>query len=617
MKILLIDDDPVLTKTLSEILSKHSFVVDTVTDGETGWYYASNFIYDLILLDVLMPNLDGISVCQRLRDGGCNTPIILLTARCNSSIEKIKGLNAGADDYIIKPFDFQELIARIRAIFRRDTQTLSSLLKWDSLVLDPASCKVTYKDTIINLTPKQYGLLELFLRNQGRVFSAAAIIDNLWSSEEVPGEDAVRTHIKELRQKLKTAGVPKDSIETIYGQGYCLKPKPVKDTQPIELRKKKDGQQVAALAKLWQEYKQVFIDRLEVFEEVKQKIEGRRTINPNLQQKAELLAHTLAGTLGSFGKHRGSQLAIELENLLQVKKSFGQKKEKKFLRLLSALREEIENNTHVLENTLPISTQQEPINREKKDSKAFNLLIIDSDSEFMRNLSHIARKRGINVLTASTKRDTFEILARERVDIALLEVYFNNTSHLQERLRSIESLRDFTATIPVFAIADRGDFCDRIKIMKLGVDTFLAQPLTPAFVIDTIQAKLDRNSKKAKIMLVDDDREFLDCLSNLLLPWEFKITTLNDPTQFWEVLVKLNPDLLILDLEMPQIKGIELCRMVRSDPRWTHLPILFLTVNKNPQIQDLIFTSGADDLLFKPIVAEQLANRIINRLNRI
>ncbi|WP_042892031.1 response regulator transcription factor, partial [Anaplasma marginale] len=198
MKILLVDDDKYLAEILSENLSKHNFVVDTVADGETGWYYASSFPYDLIVLDVLMPELDGLSLCKRLRDNGYSTPVLLLTAR-NSSIDKIKGLNAGADDYIVKPFDFEELIARIRAILRRDSQTMSPVLEWGNLSLDPSSRSVVYENRAIDLTPKQYALLELFLRNPGRVFSPAAIIDHLWSSEEIPGVDTVRTHIKELR----------------------------------------------------------------------------------------------------------------------------------------------------------------------------------------------------------------------------------------------------------------------------------------------------------------------------------------------------------------------------------------------------------------------------------
>jgi len=616
MKILLVDDDKLLAKALTEHLTQHNFVVDTVNDGETGLYYASNFIYDLILLDILIPDLDGISLCKKLRDRGCMTPIILLTARYNSSIDKIKGLNAGADDYILKPVDFQELIARIRAILRRETQNLSSLLEWGSLSLDPASRKVKYQERDLNLTPKQYALLELFLRNQGRVFSPAAIIDSLWSSEEIPGEDTVRTHIKELRQKLQTAGLPKNAIETIYGQGYCLKPLAVKDPDPIELREKKDWQQAAALSKIWQEYKQAFIDRLEVFEEVKHHLELQGTLNPNLQQKAESIAHKLAGTLGSFGKQRGSQLAIELERLLQVERSFGQKKEKQFLHLLSALRAEIENPNLCLEKSqTSISTKSKQIS--DRDSETIRLLIINSNCEFIRSLSHLARKRGIKVATAATARAALEILARDKINIAILQLNFKDNPHLQEDLKLIESLREFTAEVPLLIVADRGDFRDRIEVMQRGGNILLVQPITPSFAIETIEAKLDRNFRAPKIMFVDDDRELLDCLSNLLSPWNFEVTTLNDPTKFWRVLVEVNPDLLILDLEMPQVNGILLCRMVRSDPRWTRLPILFLTVNQNPHIQDLIFTSGADDLIFKPVLPERLANRIVNRLNRV
>ena len=610
MKILLVDDDKLLAQSLSENLTKYNFVVDTVADGETGWDYASSFTYDLILLDVLMPKLDGVSLCQRLRDCGHYTPIILLTASCNQSVDKVRGLNAGADDYLVKPFDFQELIARIRAILRRDTQTLLPLLKWGSLSLDPDTRKVLYQDRTVNLTPKQYSLLELFLRNQDRVFSPAAIIDNLWSSEEIPGEDTVRTHIKELRQKLKAVGVPQDSIETIYGQGYCLKSKPANIDEPIKLTEKNQSQYIAALGKIWQEYKQVFIDRLEVFEEVKYHLE-RGTLNSNLQQKAQFVAHTLAGTLGSFGKRRGSQLAIELEHLLQLKKSFGKKRQKQFLHLLSSLRAEIENINNLEDSHLLLTLRKKV--KQNKD----NLLIIDSDSEFARSLFDTALDRGIKTLIAPTVRAARKILAQTRVDMALLKVDFNNSSDLEQSLAPLESFRDFAPAVPLLVIADRANFSDRVEVIRRGGDTFLKQPVSPTFVIDTIRAKLNCNREGAKITVVDDDREFLARLPNLLFPWRFKIDIIEDPTQFWNILVKVNPDLLILNLEMSRFNAIELCRTVRSDPGWHHLPILFLTVDRDPQIRDLIFTSGADDLIYKPFVAEELAHRIINRLNRM
>ncbi|WP_263971710.1 response regulator transcription factor [Leptolyngbya ohadii] len=223
MKILVVEDDGLTAEALTATLSDQNYTVEVAPDGETGWELAEAFAYDLILLDVTLPKLDGIQLCQRLRSHGYQVPILLLTAR-NSSHDKARGLDAGADDYVVKPFDPEELAARIRALLRRNQTIGQSVLEWEALRLDPGSCEVTYANQPIALTAKEYALLELFLRHSKRVFSCGAILENLWSFEEIPSDEAVRTHIKGLRQKLKAAGAPANLIETVYGIGYRLKP---------------------------------------------------------------------------------------------------------------------------------------------------------------------------------------------------------------------------------------------------------------------------------------------------------------------------------------------------------------------------------------------------------
>lgn len=223
MKILLVEDDELVAEALAAVFTKQNYAVEIAADGEAGWDLIENFDYDLILLDVMLPKLDGISLCCRIRSGGLQMPIMLLTG-CGSSHEKAIGLDAGADDYLVKPFDEEELVARIRALLRRGSLASQPVLEWGELRVDPTSCEVTYAQKSLSLTPKEYGLLELFLRNSRRVFSCGMILEHLWSYDETPGEEAVRTHIKGLRMKLRTAGAPNDLIETVYGIGYRLKP---------------------------------------------------------------------------------------------------------------------------------------------------------------------------------------------------------------------------------------------------------------------------------------------------------------------------------------------------------------------------------------------------------
>ncbi|CAD5938086.1 response regulator transcription factor [Planktothrix agardhii] len=222
MRILLVEDDERITKALAEALMDHHYVVDVVHDGQMGWEFAESAAYDVIILDVMLPGLSGIQFCQRLRQQGKSTPVLILTAK-DTSADKVLGLDVGADDYVIKPFDLQELLARVRALLRRGNSALPPVLEWGSLRLDPNSCEVTYAEKLISLTPKEYGLLELFLRSPGRVLSREIILEHLWSFEDIPGDDTVKTHIKRLRQKLKIVGVPSTLIETVYGLGYRLK----------------------------------------------------------------------------------------------------------------------------------------------------------------------------------------------------------------------------------------------------------------------------------------------------------------------------------------------------------------------------------------------------------
>ncbi len=221
MRILLVEDDERISQALAEALTDQHYAVDIATDGEEGWDFAEACTYDLILLDVMLPKLDGISLCQRLRRQGLKTPVLMLTAR-DTSNDKVMGLDAGADDYVVKPFDLPELAARIRALLRRGSTTLSPILEWENLRLNPNTCDVTYRENLLHITPKEYSLLELFLRTGGRVLTRSAILDHVWAFEDSPGEETVKVHLRGLRQKLKAAGAPANFIETIYGMGYRL-----------------------------------------------------------------------------------------------------------------------------------------------------------------------------------------------------------------------------------------------------------------------------------------------------------------------------------------------------------------------------------------------------------
>ncbi|HEY9622068.1 MAG TPA: response regulator transcription factor [Crinalium sp.] len=223
MKILLVEDDERIADALAEDLTDQYYVIDVANTGRAAWDMVDAFEYDLILLDVMLPEVDGISLCRQLRSQNCSIPILMLTAR-DTIGDRVRGLDAGADDYVVKPFDLEELSARIRSLLRRSGGVaLPPVYEWGALRLDPSACEVSYDEQILALTPKEYSLLELFLRNARRIYSSGQILEQLWSFEEPPTEETVRSHIKGLRQKLRLAGAPADLIETVHGLGYRLK----------------------------------------------------------------------------------------------------------------------------------------------------------------------------------------------------------------------------------------------------------------------------------------------------------------------------------------------------------------------------------------------------------
>lgn len=222
MRILVVEDDIQLAEMLTEALTDRQYVVDVAQDGETAWDWANTLEYDLILLDLTLPKLDGVSFCQRLRQNNAVLPILMLTAR-DTIADKILGLDAGADDYVVKPFDLQELMARVRALLRRGNITSSSNLVWGQLRLDSSTFETTYRDTLLHLTPKEFAILELMILSGRRVLSRSNIIEHIWSLDDPPTEETVKTHIKALRHKLKAAGAPEDFIQTVHGLGYRLK----------------------------------------------------------------------------------------------------------------------------------------------------------------------------------------------------------------------------------------------------------------------------------------------------------------------------------------------------------------------------------------------------------
>jgi len=223
MRILLVEDDKNVTRFVSKGLKENLFLVDLAKDGEEGFELITQEKYDLIILDILLPKMDGWEVLQKIREKGIETPVIILTAR-DSTPDVVKGLNLGADDYLIKPFSFSELLARMRAILRRGKIQRPTELKVANLVLNQMTREV-YRDTVrIDLTSKEYALLEYFMQNTGLILTRTMLLEAVWDYNFDPMTNVIDVHINHLRNKIDRDFTPK-LLHTIKGVGYVLKTK--------------------------------------------------------------------------------------------------------------------------------------------------------------------------------------------------------------------------------------------------------------------------------------------------------------------------------------------------------------------------------------------------------
>jgi len=220
MKILLIEDDKQMAATIKGAMKKH-YAVDIAYTGEDGEYQAQVNDYDLIILDLILPDINGITVCKRIRENGIKTPVLILTGKSEIK-DKVKALNSGADDYLIKPFSFGELLARTRALLRRSPDTLvPNKLSVGNLTLDVVANRVKCKGKEIPLRRKCFKLLEYLMRNKGMVVSRSMILEHVWESSVDPITNTVDVHIKSLRDKIdKPFGT--DLIKTVHGLGYKM-----------------------------------------------------------------------------------------------------------------------------------------------------------------------------------------------------------------------------------------------------------------------------------------------------------------------------------------------------------------------------------------------------------
>lgn len=652
MKFLLVEDDEMLADAIKQLLAEHHYVMDSATDGLIGRDMAESFSYDLILLDWTLPKLDGMQLCKHLRQKGNDTPIILMTAR-DTSTDRVAGLDAGADDYLVKPFEFEELLARIRALLRRAEGLVSPILQWGDLHLDPRSSEVTCCDLPIAVTPKEYALLELFLRNPNRIFSLDTLLDKVWPFEDSPTVGSVRTHIKGLRQKLKKAGLP-TMIVTVYGLGYRLKPAESESETETEneisqttvpaalpssvsrleaVTKSAESTDALNMASLWQAVSESYVRRVtDLANTLCALLPG--PVDSAVQRQILHEAHALAGSLGSFGFFEATASCREIENIFQANFSLSAEHIVWLKTWVARLQQTVARSPEVSANVdlapqtisskIPAAeTARAHLSDELQLGQLYSLLVIEScedyDQSWLQTLSEMSARYQIQVSVAGNIAQAGQMIAQQSPKIVVFDL--DGAADLPDsesaEFQLLAELQNNHPSVPTLILTAAASFENRVRMARLGVAGLLQVPVTPTEVLETAVQVLQKSVPLAgKLLIVDDDPAMLTLLEVLLQPWGFQLQMLSEPRHFWQMLEDFEPDLVLLDAKMPHLSGFDLCQVLRSAPRWQDLPVLFMSGYTDTATIQQVFAAGADDYIRKPIVAPELVARVLGWLKR-
>jgi diguanylate cyclase (GGDEF)-like protein len=357
------------------------------------------------------------------------------------------------------------------------------------------------------------------------------------------------------------------------------------------------------LATVWGQYLPSMLERVGLIERaVTALLAGE--LDEELRGEARRAAHTLAGSVGTFGFAGASRAASELE-LALTNPARGQVLA--LSALVVAVRNGLESETVLSSQSLPVeSTDEQP-----------RVLVVDDDRELCARIAAEAASLGIDCETASSPGEARRVCAEQRPAIVLLDLTFppDGTADAYDLLTELSTM---TPPIPVLVLTGSGAFTDRVEAARRGGRAFLPKSLSPSEVLDAATQFLARDRlQTTRVLIVDDDPAVLAVMRALLEQHEIAVSTLADPLRFWNTLEEVAPELLILDVDMPGVNGPELCRVVRNDPRWGQIAVIFVTAHKDPATIEGVFSAGADDYLAKPIVEAELITRVSNRLDRI
>jgi len=362
----------------------------------------------------------------------------------------------------------------------------------------------------------------------------------------------------------------------------------------------------AAVAQLWSRFRQPALDRVAVLEEALAALD-RDAFDATLCHRAEREAHKLAGSVGTFGFVEASRQARQIEQIFQDGQEAAVEKRALLRELIPALRQ-------LLEVPLEEPSKVGAAPESSSENRPY-LLVVDHDLTFAAQLIREAALKGMHAVHVSSHEQARLAVSKDRPQAVILDLSYPEGK--ERSLVLLQELEQREPSIPTLVLTEHDIFADRLAVARLGGEGALSKNQPPTQILEWVGMLLDRlNATRARVLAVDDDPQVLSTVRALLEPRGVLLTSLENPLNFWEALEEVGPDLLMLDVEMPHISGIELCRLVRSDPRWSSTPVLFLTAHTNSAMVQRIFSAGADDYVSKPIVGPELVTRITNRLER-
>ncbi len=358
----------------------------------------------------------------------------------------------------------------------------------------------------------------------------------------------------------------------------------------------------AAMAQIWEEHRDQVMERVVFLERAAALLEAG-PLEAGVREQAERHAHSLAGSSGTFGFPLATEIARSMERRLPSDETGDW-----MVRAVAELREELE---------LPPSIPEVVLGRSEEVPAERVLLVVDQDTSALRAIADVAGQRGLRCVTASSAEEAASLVgAAEAFDAAVLG--WEPGPRGKKTLQLAARLAGMSPPVPVVVLSEGAAFTDRIEVARLGGQRVLPRSIGVQRLVEEVERLLDPlRFDGMKVLAVDDNPLVLDTVRALLEEQGMTVDTLVDPRRFWNVLEEKRPDLMVLDVDMPDVSGVELCLVVRGDPKWVHLPILFLTAHDSPEAIQRVFAAGADDYVAKPIVGPELIARISGRLERV